>query len=453
MQKIDLVFRSVGERTAEASLDLAIKHIQPHQVHIIENAKPFAKAVELMLAIDYDCDYVVAVDADCLIMEDMVPFLQSNNFPYLDCYVLDKFRGNIHCGVHITRIDVIRMMQRIPVPKDDAKYVLRPESRLRALALKELNLGKIFKPFKIFHDFFQYYREIFAKYALRELRSRTEYHQQKLNFHQEEWQCQEDDLDFKVANYAVEYARKIVAANASPQEIAKFIENLPEIARAELEKQNISEKIPFRLEEAWNLISNFDSQQRLSRKTMKVFGIGMGNTGNTNLTIALNQLGIHVLHSLNEEILLKELMAGNYNLSVFNEFDGITATAVAPFFPQLDRIYPDSKFILTVRDKESWLDSVKELWEAKPVDDSLDKDPKNYLRMLQRIAIFGTYKFNRERLSYIYDLHYQMVREYFKDRPESLLVMDICGGEGWEKLCPFFKLPLVDVPFPFKNKD
>ncbi len=453
MKKIDLVFRSIGERTAEASLDLAIKHIQPHQVHIIDNVKPFAKAVQQMLAIDYNCDFVIAVDADCLIMEDMVPFLEQNNFPYLDCYVLDKFRGNIHCGVHITRIDVIRAMAEIPVPKDDAKYVLRPESRLRALALGELNLGKIFKPFKIFHDFFQNYREIFAKYALRELRSRTEYHQQKLNFYQEEWQIQWDNLDFKVANYAVEYARKMVASDASPQEMARFIENLPEIAIRELEKQNISEKEPFRLQEAWELIAKLDSQKLPRSKTMKVFGIGMGNTGNTSLTMALNELGVHVLHYLNEEIILDELMVGNYNLSIFNQFDGITATAVAPFFPQLDQIFPDSKFILTVRDKESWLDAMKEGWEAKPVQNNQDNDRENYLKMLQRVAIFGTYKFNRERLSYIYDLHYKTVIEYFKDKPEALLVIDICGGEGWEKLCPFFKLPMMDAPFPLKIKD
>jgi hypothetical protein len=73
--------------------------------------------------------------------------------------------------------------------------------------------------------------------------------------------------------------------------------------------------------------------------------------------------------------------------------------------------------------------------------------------MLQRVVIFGTYKFNRERLSYIYDLHYKTVMEYFKDRPESLLAIDICGGEGWEKLCPFLKLPLRKAPFQLKSKD
>jgi hypothetical protein len=32
-----------------------------------------------------------------------------------------------------------------------------------------------------------------------------------------------------------------------------------------------------------------------------------------------------------------------------------------------------------------------------------------------------------------------------------LLVMDICGGEGWEKLCPFLNQPTPEVAFPRRN--
>ena len=138
MKKIDLVFRTVGERTSKVALDLAIKNIQPNQVHVIENVKPFSLAVQQMLRIDYDCDFVVFMDADCLIMEDMSPFLEENTLPYIDCYVLDKFRSYIHCGVHIGRIDVVRAMQAVKIPKNDPKYVLRPESRIRELAMRKL---------------------------------------------------------------------------------------------------------------------------------------------------------------------------------------------------------------------------------------------------------------------------------------------------------------------------
>jgi hypothetical protein len=33
--------------------------------------------------------------------------------------------------------------------------------------------------------------------------------------------------------------------------------------------------------------------------------------------------------------------------------------------------------------------------------------------------------------------HDREVMEYFKNREEDLLVLDIAAGEGWEKLCPF----------------
>jgi len=42
-------------------------------------------------------------------------------------------------------------------------------------------------------------------------------------------------------------------------------------------------------------------------------------------------------------------------------------------------------------------------------------------------------------------------REYFKGRPDDLLILDICGGDGWEKLCNFLSLPIPSVDFPFEN--
>lgn len=449
MKKIDLVFRTVGERTSKIALDLAIKNIQPNQVHFIENVKPFSLAVQQMLRIDYECDFVVFMDADCLIMEEMTSFLQENTLPYIDCYVLDKFRGQIHCGVHITRLDFVQAMQRVKVPSDDPKYVLRPESRIRDLAMSKLHLEKVFKSFVIFHDFCQFYRDIFVKYALRELRSRTDYHQAKLNSYQEDWEMQApDDLDFQVANYAIAYARENLQGNASSQETAQFIENLPNFAIGELSKNLISEKEPLSLQELEELSATLIIQNPLRSKTMKVFGIGLSRTGTKSLTWALNRLGFKVAHYPDDEIILKELMAGKYNFSLLNDFDGITDITVAPFYAQLDQLFPDSKFILTIRDKESWLRSI-EAHFGKPVFEGIASNENTMLlRKLLRVANYGTYTFNKERFSYVYDLHYKNVIEYFESRPESLLIINICEGDGWEKLCPFLNLPVLDQPFP-----
>lgn len=453
MNKIDLVFRTVGERTSQIALDLAIKNIQPDRLHIIEQVKPFSLAVQQMLTINYNCDFVVFMDADCLIMEDMTSFLQENTAPYIDCYVLDKFRGYIHCGVHITRRDVVQAMQNVKVSKDDPKYVLRPESRIRDLAMQELNLSIAFKSFTIFHDFGQFHRDIFVKYAIRELRSRTDYHQAKLNFYQEDWEMQApDDLDFLVAKYAIAYTRENFPRHTSSQETARFIKDLPNLAVRELTKKVISEKEHLTLQEVEELAATIKVQNSFKSKTSRIFGIGLSRTGTKSLTLALNMIGFKVAHYPDDEITLKELMAGKYNFSILKDFDGITDITVAPYYAQLDKLFPDSKFILTIRDKESWLRSV-EAHFGKPVFEGTPSNENTMLlKRLLRVAVYGSYSFNEKRFSYVYDLHYRNVTEYFKDRPESLLIINICEGEGWEKLCPFLNLPIFDKSFPFIAK-
>jgi hypothetical protein len=242
--------------------------------------------------------------------------------------------------------------------------------------MSKLNIEKVFKSFCIFHDFCQFYRDIFIKYALRELRSRTDYHQAKLNAYQEDWEMQApDDLDFLVAKYAIAYARETLKGNVSPQEIAKFIEKLPHLAIQELSKKNIPEKAHFNLKQLEDLSTKFNIINRLNRKKTKVFGIGLSQTGTQSLAQALTRLGFNVIHSPDDEVTLRELMIGNYNFSILKDFDGITDITVTPFYAQLDKLFPDSKFILTVRDKESWLRSLEAQWSIKGVfNDSLSSN-------------------------------------------------------------------------------
>jgi hypothetical protein len=465
MKKIDLVFRTVGERTSAIALDLAINNIQPHQVHLIEDVKPFSEAVNRMLTIDYDCDAVVFMDADCLIMEDMQPFLQHNDHPYVDCFVLDKFRGQIHQGVHITRIDVVREMQQVEIPENDLKYVLRPESRIRALALSKLEASKHFKHFRIFHDYFQYYHDIFAKFALRELRSRTHHTRTQLKMAQKYWLTQHHDPDYGIAKFAVDYTAAAVPSSSTPAEIARYIAALPQIAAAEVPKLKLPPQKPLICKDvelqainqwSWQLMKS--TQIDIVSKTgSKVFGIGLSRTGTKSLTSALHALGISVAHYPDDETTLRELIEGNYDFSLLQKLDGITDITVSAFYPQLDKLFPGSKFILTVRDKESWLKSMKKHWSGRPAfadeeEISFSKQTHMNIRRLLRAAVYGCYEFNEERLSYVYDQHYKNVMEYFKSRPESLLVLDICGGQGWNQLCSFLNAPALSQPFPYTKK-
>jgi len=44
------------------------------------------------------------------------------------------------------------------------------------------------------------------------------------------------------------------------------------------------------------------------------------------------------------------------------------------------------------------------------------------------------------------------IKEYFKDRPEDLLVLTLGKGEGWPELCTFLGKPVPDVDFPSANR-
>ena len=143
-------------------------------------------------------------------------------------------------------------MSQVEVPENDKRYVLKPESRIRELALWKLDESKRFRRFRILHDFFQYYRDIFCKYALRELRSRKPHNQAKLNHLMRAWG--DDDLDLIVARRAVEYARTEIGPEHSAADLLEFMAVLPDIASREVEKMGAVEKAPLTLPEVVDLL-------------------------------------------------------------------------------------------------------------------------------------------------------------------------------------------------------
>ena len=183
--------------------------------------------------------------------------------------------------------------------------------------------------------------------------------------------------------------------------------------------------------------------------------------------MALEELGFKAIH--NPKHFRKQAMEGCYR---FEPDDWRALTNFGEhFYPQLDQAYPNSKFILTVREEQAWLKS----WERQIGDSTGDevgarwawsrklrtamrnvnnalKDEIAVTHLHSRIDIFGTYKFHAERALYVYRLHQKNAIEYFRDRPDDLLVMNITAGDGWEKLCPF--LGINDFPsdsFPLKR--
>lgn len=186
-------------------------------------------------------------------------------------------------------------------------------------------------------------------------------------------------------------------------------------------------------------------------KHRKVFGLGLSKTGTSSLGEALNQLGIATLHYPCDAQTYAELRSGVYQLSILREYQALVDIPVAPYYAQLDQHYPGSKFILTTRSIDAWLRSIELHWQLMMVWWENYPEFKRFTEFISA-AVYGSIAFNRERFAFAYETHVHNVQRYFADRPDDLLVIDICGGQGWAELCPFLGLPQPSTPFPHANE-
>jgi hypothetical protein len=187
------------------------------------------------------------------------------------------------------------------------------------------------------------------------------------------------------------------------------------------------------------------------RPDQKVFGVGLSKTGTSSLTEALERLGIRSIHYPHDARTLQELRAGDYRLSILREYQAVLDIPVAPFYAQLDHAWPGSRFILTVREREAWLRSCEVHWRLLMQWWENFPDFKRAHEFVSACT-YGTIAFSRERFGWVYDTHLRNVRAYFAERPDDFLEMDICGGEGWERLCPFLGMEAPGAPFPHANE-
>ncbi len=108
-------------------------------------------------------------------------------------------------------------------------------------------------------------------------------------------------------------------------------------------------------------------------------------------------------------------------------------------YRELDEAFPSSKFILTLRPVDDWYSSVLSHFSGKSTP------------MRKWIYGCGDPIGNKDIYTQRYESHNQAVKQYFSNRPNDLLVMNITEGDGWESLCRFLARPVPSSPFPFEN--
>lgn len=215
----------------------------------------------------------------------------------------------------------------------------------------------------------------------------------------------------------------------------------------------------------------------MSNNINKIFCIGLSRTGTTSIALALSNLGYkasalpfiyknthfltilkllvnRILISFSKRFLNKRIVmfkntySRKNNLKLIkrkvDEFGALSDTPTVRFYKELDELYPNSKFILTVRDSESWLASCKRHFQKRYTGGKFDQI---------NFDIYGTNIFNREMFLTAYEKHLNEVLDYFKYRKEDLLVLNIVNGEGYDKICSFLGVCVPEGKFPNANSN
>ena len=203
----------------------------------------------------------------------------------------------------------------------------------------------------------------------------------------------------------------------------------------------------------------------------KIFGIGFGKTGTTSLQYALSLFGYKTGNQAIAEMLARYCVKEDYDLLVRYCYTADAFQDVPFFFPNvyevLDKAFPGSKFILTIReDSGKWFSSfVKfhtKIFSSDKERPPTEEDLANVLYRYRGFCLdtarwfWGVPKvplYSKKEYIYKYESHIEKAVNYFKDRPGDLLVINVSTPGSMQQLGEFLGIKVSPhLNFPWKNK-
>ena len=205
------------------------------------------------------------------------------------------------------------------------------------------------------------------------------------------------------------------------------------------------------------------------KQKTKVFCIGFNKTGTTTIEKTLKEFNFKLGDQIKGELLIFDWYKRDFK-NIIELCKTADAFQDIPFslpftYQDLGEYFKNSKFILTVRDTpEQWYNSItkfhSKLWSdgtAIPTCQQI-KDVeyryKGYAYQSFKLLYNTDDKdlYNKDILLNLYNRHNKLVEDYFKSRPEKLLILNVSKKKDYFRLCEFInKNPLRD-DFPWTNK-
>jgi len=201
----------------------------------------------------------------------------------------------------------------------------------------------------------------------------------------------------------------------------------------------------------------------------KYFCVGFNKTGTTSLKRAFRELGCVMGDQRTAELLLEDWAVRDFRRIIRYCRSGQVFQDV-PFslpytYQAVDRAFPGSKFVLTIRDSsEQWYASITrfhgKLWaqgRVPPTREDLQNAhyiykgrPWDSNRWIFDSPADDPY--NRDKLIECYERHCSAVIEYFRHRPDDLLVVNVADPDAYQRFCSFLGVVSDRNAFPWANK-
>ena len=199
------------------------------------------------------------------------------------------------------------------------------------------------------------------------------------------------------------------------------------------------------------VFKNFDFTKPIMLEPLptRIFGIGMHKTATRSLHRALQILGYDSAH----------WESGDWARDIWDEMNtlgrsptvekhyALSDVPIPILYDKLDRAYPGSKFILTIKDEAEWLRSVRNHWNPEVNPFRWEWDVFPFSNRIHR-EIYGQKEYDALVFLERYRKHNADVKAYFKNRPKDFVVMEMDKGAGWPELCGLLGKPIPNVVYP-----
>lgn len=202
----------------------------------------------------------------------------------------------------------------------------------------------------------------------------------------------------------------------------------------------------------------------------KVFVIGLNKTGTTTMGKALTDAGFLLASEKEAKPLFHAWVKRDF-APIIEFCKSAQAFQDSPFsFPDtfiaLDKAFPGSKFILTVRDDEhQWYRSITQfhskIWGAgdgvPPTKAQLQAAVNSYKGRPWDVnqALFNTPEdapYDERILKNFYVEYNKSVIEYFSDRPEDFLIVNVAKDKDYKRFVDFLGVQPLGDHFPWENR-